>query len=421
MSLNRSLGTSLSLVPLLVLIVILTPGVGAASKYKTLYTFTGGADGRQPMAGVVLDKAGNLYGTTEIGGNAGQGTAFELRRNGDGSWTEIVVHSFCSAPSCTDGSFPVAAMIFDHDGNLYGTTAYGGASGNGVVFELTPNSDGSWTENVLYAFTGGTDGSSPLAGVIFDATGDLYGTASVGGGDNKGVVFKLTPNLDGSWSESVLHIFTGNDGWVPRANLIFDTAGTLYGTTANGGKGDGEFGNGLVFQLIPNADGTWKEKVLHAFTGGRDGALPWAAVIFDSAGNLYGTTLWGGDNPLNCGRPSECGVAFKLMRKADGEWKETVLHDFTAGNDGWEIGAGLMFDAIGNLYGTTVNGSRHGWGTAFELMPSSGGKWKKGVLHAFRDMPGAKPYGALIFDAAGHLYGTTAGGFSNGSIFEIIL
>ena len=224
-----------------------------------------------------------------------------------------MLYSFSGA----DGGGPVAGLIFDTAGNLYGTTEEGGAHGAGIVFELTPNGDGSWTESVLHSFNG-TDGSSPFAGVIFDQAGNLYGTTGFGGASATGTVFKLTPNSNGSWTESVLHSFKGKDGLQPVAGVIFDQAGDLYGTTPEGGAYD----YGVVFKLAPNSNGGWNETLLHTFTGGKDGGVLVAGVIFDQAGNLYGTTR--NEDRSLCGGQG-CGVVFKLTPNSNGGWKSADL------------------------------------------------------------------------------------------------
>jgi uncharacterized repeat protein (TIGR03803 family) len=254
---------------------------------SVLHSFTG-ADGKLPRAELIFDAAGNLYGTTNGGGPSNDGVVFRLKPNSDGTWTESVLHSFSGA----DGAAPVGGLVFDA-GNLYGTTANGGAyeGESGVVFRLKPNSDGTWTESVLYNFTGGADGGFSFAGLIFDAVGNLYGTGSAGGAYGYGVVFKLKPNTDGTWTESVLYSFTGGaDGGVPLTGLIFDAAGDLYGTANDSGSTACTIGCGVVFKLAPTSSG-WSETVLHSFLG--YGAYPLAPVIFDPAGNLYGTTSSG--------------------------------------------------------------------------------------------------------------------------------
>jgi uncharacterized repeat protein (TIGR03803 family) len=415
-----------------ILPLALSPGAWAQAKFKTLYEFTGSKDGQYPVAGLIFDQAGSLYGTN--GGAHTDGTVFKLTTNLDGSWTESVLYSFCTLTNCADGASSYAGLIFDAAGNLYGTTVYGGASGGGVVFKLTLNSDGSWTESVLYNFctlTNCADGAFPAARLIFDQVGNLYGTTVVGGAHDSGTVFQLTPTADGRWKEKVLHHFTyGKDGGSPYAGLIFDAAGNLYGTTMLGGTS----GSGNVFKLTPNADGSWRENVLHNFcsvTNCGDGAEPFAGVIFDQGGNLYGTTWVGGSRGSCPDSGSGCGVAFELTPNSEGTaWKERVVHRFTGGAQGGEPRAGLIFDRAGNLYGTTELGGalslcefagRAGCGVVFKLAPNSKGAWSETVLHRFVNHPGARPLAGLIFDAAGNLYGTTLGDgtATHGSVFEI--
>ena len=243
MNYRRFLGAASAALMMIVVTLIITPGAGAQSKYKTLYEFKSG-------------KGGN----------------------------------------------PQAGLIFDAAGNLYGTTTFGGHYGFGVVFELMPNADGSWTEKVLHHFTGGKDGRQPYAGLIFDQAGSLYSTTYLGGLYGCGTAFELTPNADGTWKEKVLRQFNGKDGYQPLAGLIFDQAGNLYSTAPDGGA----HGGGNVFELMPSAEGSWKERVLHNFTGGKDGANPNAGVILDGAGNLYATTEMGG--------ASGAGTVFEIKR-----------------------------------------------------------------------------------------------------------
>ena len=418
MNYKKFLGTASAALMIVIVTLMLAPGAWGQSKFKTLYKFKGGKDGNSPQAGLVFDQAGNLYGTTVFDRAYPHGTVFELTPNPDGSWKESVLYTFTGG---NDGRKPYAGLIFDQAGNLYGTTSGAGTYGHGVVFKLTPKSDGSWTESVLYSFTGGNDGFAPFAGLIFDRAGNLYGTTFGGGifncgGGGCGVVFKLTPNADGSWTESVLHSFLASDGTYPEAGLIFDAAGNLYGTTISGGADNG----GTVFKLTPKSDGSWTESVLYSFTGGNDGRESRAGVIFDQAGSLYGTTQLGG---------SGVGVVFKLTPNANGGWTEKVLHQFTGGKDGAGPVAGVIFDQAGSLYGTTTEGgnlncgSGRGCGVVFKLTPNSNGGWTESVLHAFIDRAGAFPWAGVIFDAAGNLYGTTYGdrlsGTPPGSVFEI--
>ncbi len=332
---------------------------------SVLHSFNGGTDGANPQAGLTLDAAGNLYGTTYDGGANSYGTVFKLTPNPGGSWAESVLYSFCSLTNCADGAQPLVSLTFDAAGNLYGTTYAGGANGyGGAVFKLTPNPDGSWVESVLYSFcslTNCVDGKWPLASLIFDHAGNLYGTTSDGGAYNgsNGTVFKLTPNADGSWSESLLYTFASrNHG--PEAALIFDGAGNLYGTTTLGYQ----FGCGDVFELTTNPDGSWKLKVLYKFRCGKDGWLPLAGVIFDAVGNLYGTTARGGTSACYFG----CGVIFRLAPNSKGGWNETVLHTFLD-RPGATPYAGLISDADGNLYGTTSGDGSTTFGSVFEITP----------------------------------------------------
>jgi uncharacterized repeat protein (TIGR03803 family) len=277
-----------------------------------LYSFNlARGDGNQPVAGLVLDSSGNLYGTTQLGGAHNSGIVFELSPQADGTWTETVLYDFCSQSQCTDGSTLYGGLVFDSVGNLYGTTHSGGAHNAGTVFELTPHVDGNWTETVLHnfnhkLFNGKGDGFAPLAGLVVDAAGNLYGTTASGGSGWWGTVFKLSPQAGGAWTESILHVFNFNkgDGWQPRCDLAFDAAGNLYGTTQYGGL----YNSGTVFKLTPVAGGAWAEKILHSFpnNNGVDGSQPYAGVILDAVGNLYGTTFEGGT--------AKGGTVFEITR-----------------------------------------------------------------------------------------------------------
>ncbi len=403
-----------------------------AQQERVLHSFGNGQDGINPDAGLIFDAAGNLYGTTYQGGTGvcshlvppSCGTVFELSSRSGASWTEKVLHNFRGK----DGVEPSGSLIFDTGGNLYGTTQEGGAGlckdqnrlliGCGTVFELSPAGGGRWTEKVLYSFVNnGADGFEPKAGLIFDASGNLYGTTFVGGAYGYGTVFKLSPSAGGSWTETVLHNFNqdGTDGVGPNASLIFDAAGNLYGTTVGGGPGV----NGTVFELTPLGGGSWAEAVLHNFNDMDEGYDSQASLIFDASGNLYGTVAFGGAGGVDAE-----GSVFELTPVAGGSWTTTVLHNFNEnGTDGATSTAGVIFDATGNLYGTTEDGGpRNVYGTVFELTPQTGGGWTEKILHDFGNgSDGVNPLAGLIFDAAGHLYGTTAGGgaYGGGTVFEI--
>jgi uncharacterized repeat protein (TIGR03803 family) len=363
---QRCLGVatgSLALVIALGRVVIMTPSAEAHADatFTVLYSFKFGVtDGQSPYAGLVRDAAGNLYGTTLYGGsssNCSGGCGTVFKLDTTGK--ETLLHSFEGPPA--DGANPFASLVRDAAGNLYGTTLRGGASDFGTVFKL----DTTGTETVLHSFVGSpTDGQYPRGGLVRDSAGNLYGTTSNGGSSSNcsggcGTVFKL----DTTGTEIVLHSFVGlpTDGANPFAGLLRDAAGNLYGTTAYGGSKHAHFcafGCGTVFKL----DTTGKETVLHSFMGAAtdDGALPEADLVQDAAGNLYGTTFTGGDSP--CYEGYGCGTVFEL----DATGKEIVLHSF-AWKDGASPDAVLIRDAAGNLYGTTSTGGAFGWGTVFKL------------------------------------------------------
>jgi uncharacterized repeat protein (TIGR03803 family) len=331
---------------------------GSGWTETTLHTFTGGGDGLNPVTGLVRDQAGNLYGTTPVGGGPNRGVVYELSPNGSG-WTETVLYAFSGG---NDGAIPYSGLILDPSGNLYGATSQGGAGGNGVVFKLTRGSSG-WTESVLYAFTGGNDGGWPQGNLLFDPAGNLYGTTTQGGAGGWGTAFKLTPGAGGAWTETSLHGFTdGNDGVQPQAGVIRDRSGLLYGT-ASGGSGSA----GVVFQLrpypsvTPTVLGGWADKTVYSFTGGSDGNGPDTGVILDPVGNLDGAAAEGG---------SGWGVVYQLVPGSSG-WTENVLYTFSGGTDGGFPESTVIIDSTGNLYGTTVAGGENpgdrGCGVVYEV------------------------------------------------------
>jgi uncharacterized repeat protein (TIGR03803 family) len=328
-----------------------------------LYTFQGVllGDGQNPT-GVIVGPDGSLYGTTANGGLSGSpcpaqgcGTVFRLTPPATFCkavfcpWTETVLYRFAGSP---DGSEPgIQLLVFDSAGNLYGTTFVGGSTGNGTVWELTP-SNGTWTERILYSFAGGSDAAQPFSGVIFDSAGDLYGGSDYGGTYGLGAIYRLTPSGSG-WTETVLHSFQLTEGKYPQSGLIFDKVGNLYGGTLRGGPHNG----GTVFQLTPS-NGGWTFSLPFSFqgTGG-----PLCSLVVDAEGNLYGTT--NGDGYY--GR----GSIFKLT-PGSGGWTYTSLHDFTGGGDGGDPwGNSVGFDANGNFYGTTVEGGAYGAGVVWEVTP----------------------------------------------------
>ena len=338
-------------------VFMLTP----SGQESVLYSFTGGGDGLDPHSGVIIDSAGNLYGTTVAGGFGGLcagdgcGVIFELSPS-DGGWTETTLYSFTGL---NDGFGPGSGLIFDTAGNLYGTAPDGGKKSDGVVFELSPSKNG-WRYKVIHAFTGGKDGAvGSLGSLLLDAAGNLYGTTELGGAYGAGAVYELSPSVHGAWKTTALYEFKGMpDAASPYGGLIFDKGGNLYGTTYFGGAA----GQGAVFQLVPEPNSTWQEKVLYSFQGGTDGSFPTSTLFFDSASVLYGTTSTGG-------RPScDCGTVFKLTLSR-GSWNEKIVHFFGKGKDGSSPNYGLTPDHAGNLYGTAPVGGTGGQGVVFQFTP----------------------------------------------------
>jgi len=368
--------------------------------YRVLHSFAGGLhDGSSPIAPVIRDAHGNLYGTATEGGTKGWGVAYKLTTSGN----ETILHNFY--PSSTDGGEPSAGVIQDAAGNLYSTTLYGGSCGYvggcGIVFKI----DTTGKETLLHSLIGyPNDGETTWAGLVRDANGNLYGTSPYGGAFGDGVVFKLAP--DGK--ETLLYQFTGGvDGSGPWGGLIRDNAGNLYGMTSGGGANlCAGSGCGVVYKLTAQG----KEIVLHSFTGA-DGQGPFGGVIRDAAGNLYGLTEYGG--------AFGNGVVFRLGTAG----KETVLHSFAGGTDGVNPLGNLVLDGAGNLYGTTLNGGNskacnpRGCGTVFKVDKAG----TKTVLHSFSATDGASPWAGLIRDAAGNLYGTTSSGGASslGVVFKL--
>jgi uncharacterized repeat protein (TIGR03803 family) len=389
----------------------------AQAKFELLHAFGATGDGNSPWGQLLEDKAGNLYGTTVGGGAYNYGSVFELSRSGD-TWTENVLFSFQGSNNSLQG--PQSGLVMDRSGNLFGTTTWGGYKNGGTIFELS-YSNGSWVETSLYILP---EASNP-GGLLRGGNGSLYGTALWGQ-----YVYQMHPPTvaGGSWTGGVLFKFnSGSNGYEPLYQggaLITDNKGNLYGTTAFGGA----YGDGEVFELSPPATpgSQWTESVLYSFGGyATDGFGSDGAVVMDAAGNLYGTTTAGGANgpgtvwelspPATQGQP----------------WTETILHNFAGGaNDGASPYAGLVMDKAGNLYGVTYTGGPgpcyfnfSGCGTVFELSPAGGGTWTETLLHVFHGATdGAYPYGGLMLSNAGYLYGTTSKGggvYDAGTAFEI--
>jgi uncharacterized repeat protein (TIGR03803 family) len=405
-------------------LVVLLCGLAVGQVHETvLWTFGGPPnDGAEPLANLVSDASGNLYGTTYQGGNAtaavcsgtGCGTVFELSPGPHGEWTETILYDFCTAYSngqCTDGAFPLAGLVLDQSGSLYGTTTAGGSepcalqsTGCGIVFELSPpNSGGTWTESVMHDFCSDDvnlvclDGAEPVGQLTFDAGGNLYGTASAGGSENVGVVFELSLNA-GLWMQTVLYNFCSAgdgiicpDGEYPEAGITFDQSGNIYGTTEQGG-GTKPNGGGTVYKLTPGSGG-WTESVLlysrPPYPGGRS---PVGTVSFDELGNIYSTA--------NSGGPAGWGSVFRLSPNGRASY---FLLD---GDDGFYPVAGVLVDSKRHaIYGTTQGSDQRG--TVFQMKSLTQEEVLIGFCPQHPCTNGAQPSASLIEDKDGNLYGTT--------------
>jgi uncharacterized repeat protein (TIGR03803 family) len=343
----------------------LSPHTGGGWAEQVLYSFSKtGGDGQNPSDGLIFDSAGNLYGKTTNGGTDNVGTVFELSPPvpPNTNWTKTILHSFSN--NFVDGQNPRGTLIFDASGNLYGVAQAGGTNAVGVAYELSPAGGGVWNETLLYTFS--TDsGWLPSSGMTFDASGNLYGVTLLGGTFGNGVVYELSPASGGSWTYTILHTFAnGTDGGEPLGGLVFDSAGNLYGVTAVGNPSDG----GTVFELSPSSGGAWTETIIHNFDAkSTDGINPDCTLVLDSSGALYGTTLGGGTG--SCTETQACGIVFQL-RSLDGVWHDKILHDFNEdGTDGFFPTSGVILDSAGHLYGTTEYGGAAGGGTVFAIKP----------------------------------------------------
>jgi uncharacterized repeat protein (TIGR03803 family) len=402
-------------------------GVAAAAHdapmEKVVYSFGGGSDGGIPYAGLTYHH-GAYYGATDIGGGSGCGgvgcgyvysLAAPAKRQS--TWVKVTLYAFAGD---TDGAFPQGQIAFDGKGNLYGTTTGGGRSGFGTVFRLAPPPRGgtAWTETVLHSFTG-HNGATPHGALILDQAGAVYGTTEYGGKGDQGVVFRLVPPETGQpkWSEYVLYNFTGGtDGAVPLGGLLADKAGNLLGTTSGGGTS----GLGTVFRLAPPASpyDEWTETVLHAFAGGRDGALPVTGLIADTRGNLYGPTTQGGTG--HCAEENGCGTIFRLAAAAPehNEWQESVLHSFAGGSDGSFANSTLAIGRDGELFGATQTGGGSGCGgtgcgVIFSLARTgeAHAAWAEQIVKQFSGgADGAYPNSIVIAPHDATILGTTGQG-----------
>jgi uncharacterized repeat protein (TIGR03803 family) len=386
------------LVLALLLGAVAAPSAGAQT-FTVIHNFTGGSDGANPLAGFLIDGT-TLYGTASSGGTSRLGVVFALNESGE----ETVLHEFKGG---ADGASPEGQLVMDKAGNLYGTTTSGGASDAGTVFELTRQGK----ETVLYSFKGKADGANPVAGLAIDKAGNLYGTTTEGGASKAGTVFELeVPKVAGSkWTEKVLHSFgQDKDGASPVAGVTLDASDNLYGTTSAGGT----YGYGTVFQMTPSSSG-WKESVLHDFELQSDGGVPYAGLVLDSEGDLYGAATDGGAGGANGG-----GTVFEL-RQADGGWTFTVLYRLS----GWGV-SGSYRDLLlvsGKIYASTHCDGTNNAGTVYELT-HSGTTWTYKPLYVLNGgSDGLYSISNLVADSQGNLYGTTLEGGANGSgvVFKV--
>ena len=372
------------LAALLLLSLVATPA--HAQAFNLLYSFRGGADGSVPYGTMARDSQGNLYGATNQGGSSNVGTVFEL----DSAGNESILETF----NFTNGAYPLAGLMINGSGNLFGTTSEGGAAGRGTVFEIH-----STQNRLVHTFAASpSDGGLPEAGVIRDSAGNLYGTTVSGGTSFFGTVFKLDP----AGNLTILHNFTGGtDGRNPAGKLVMDSAGNLYGTTWGGGSSN----LGIVFKVDPSGN----ETILHNFAGSpRDGQSPYAGLVLDPAGNLYGTTYIGGS------------TGFGTLFKIDTAGNETVVHNFVGGStDGHYPAADLLIAPTGDLYGVASQGGPSDLGVVYKV--DQAGTFS--ILHDFSGSTtdGALPFGGLIADRSGNLFGTTSSGGANnmGTIFRL--
>jgi uncharacterized repeat protein (TIGR03803 family) len=406
-----------------------------AQTLTVLHIFMGEGDGSTPIAGLTQDAAGDLYGTAELGNFFDFciptcGAVYKVAHQGSG-WITRPIYHFNGPP---DGSTPTSRVIFGPDGNLYGTTIYGGTGscnngtvhGCGTVFKLQPPPTACpsfmcpWKETILYSFASESDGEWPQGEITFDQAGNIYGTTEAGGAPTClcGTVFKLTHNADGSWSKSTVYAFQGGatDGGSPYAGVTLDKSGNIYGVATAGGLQCQQI-CGIVFELTQSVSG-WTETVLHFFAGGADGADPYGGLIFDGLGNLYGAAAEGG-----MGVGTGMGTVYELS-PGQGGWTFATLHEFTGEEADYPLSR-LTMDAAGNLYGSSFSGGTFNSGTVYKLTASNGG-WTYSTLYSFGANDGSTGfalYGNVVLDAAGNIYGTASQGPypdpDSGTVFEI--
>jgi uncharacterized repeat protein (TIGR03803 family) len=400
------------------LIVLFAGLCASAQTVSTIHDFGSGPDGDNPQSGVIFDRNGNLFGTAALGGSKGNGAAYQLTPppGGQGQWTETILHQFSGQP---DGATPDSVLTMTANGRLFGTTQLGGSKNLGSVYALVPPraSGDTWKERVLYSFgSSPNDGTGPNMGLLATSNA-LLGVTVDGGTNRRGTVFQLTPSSDplASWTETTLYSFAASpDGGFPSSDLVLDSGGNLYGVTLLGGANN----LGAVYRLSPPTaqGGTWTETVLFSFSG-PDGSSPFGRLLLDKSGALYGTTSGGGT--------SQAGTVFMLTPQAGDVWTEQVLYSFTGGADGGNPEAGVIMDQNARLFGTASTGGTGtlSGGVVFRLDPPTvvGGAWTETVLHSFGGADGFRPLSRLV-PRNGALYGTTSAGGLNGTgtVFKLV-
>lgn len=430
MLLTRATGTAVRLSVGILVWALGMPLMAATPSISNLYTFTGEPAGAFPEGSLVAARNGALYGTTTAGGTYGWGTVYALLPPSGTvtTWTQKTIYNFKGA---LDGANPTGNLIQGSNQVLYGTCYQGGNKGFGTIFSLTPMVGGTWTEQTLYAFKGGTDGAFPQAGLIQSSTSlVIYGTTLYGGTTGNGTVFSLTPMPGNVWSEKVLYSFQGGtDGANPESTLTLAAASKLYGTTAGGGASDA----GTVFQLTISG-GVATETVIYSFTGLGDGGSPEGAVSVGPQGVLYGTTFYGGNAGCTLGGfPAGCGGIFQLTPPTSGgAWTYSDIYTFTGtGMDGAHPYGNLAVTGHGVIYGATLAGGSSinvcfpasflGCGTLYKFQ-NTAGSWMGGTLVYFNGDDGGGPNGVTV-NTAGSVFGSTSmggvqGGF--GTVFQLV-
>lgn len=401
------MNTCIRHIEVFVITVLLLLATSASAQYSENVIFEfHNSDGSFPDS-LIRDGAGNFYGVTASGGKKlcsgeGCGVVFKLS-NSSGTWVRTILHAFTGA---ADGYNPLGIAIDSH-GNLFGTANGGGANCCGVAYELSPSTGGAWKFTVLHSFPqGAQDGKFP-DGAAIGPDGNFYAVTQIGGsgdcgGSGCGTVFKLSPTPTGQWKETILHRFSHFDGQDPFANLVFDSTGNVFGVTDIGGPGCGSSGCGVAFELSPTATG-WTETILHRFIGGIDGAYPGSPVL-DASGNLFGVTLQGASTNCSGG----CGTVFELSPSVSG-WTYSQIWAFGNTGDG-AFPQAVAPDSTGNIFGITTLDASIGEGTAFELSPNSSGGFGFNLLYAFSDPTGGAAPTAILVDPSGNLFGTTESG-----------